>query len=527
MPASVPRGNRGSTGDAPALGRRVLAAGLVGAAVGLTPARGARAASPSISAATVAGLQQADRHLLRRFSYGANAAITADVLTAGGSSAWFEKQLVPEVIVDSAATALDGWFPSLTLTPQQMWSQYLNGRTLSSSISSEEFVRWTLLRRIRTNRQVHEVMTEFWSNLLHIASPDDSSWTHRPSYDKLLRRHALGRFDEMLVAAVTHPAMLLYLDNYASTKKAPNENLGREVLECHTVGRQTPYSETDVLNSTRILTGWAVDRGRTWQPSYDSAGHYVGPVKVMDFQATNASPDGRQTTVDYLTYLARHPATAARIARRLATRFVSDNPPQALVDDVAAVFRSSGTDIKTTLRALVGHPLFLTSAAPKIRTPTEDFVATCRALRMTISAPVVPGDFAKDCIWQASNIGPRPFDWPTPDGFPDSGASWSSATRMLGSWTVHMRLSAKGATGASFVANQTWLPTLPATAQTVVSTACARLLFEPPSAALVAAACESAGVRPDELITAQHKLVLERMPLLLACLLDSPTHMTR
>ena len=119
----------------------------------------------------------------------------------------------------------------------------------------ESYQRWLLMRRIRTKRQVQEVMTEFWLNHLNVPANGDATFTWRFDYDRQIRARALGSFRDILYAAVTHPAMGIYLNNAVSTKSHPNENLGRELLELHTVGRGE-YTEDDVKNSARILTGW-------------------------------------------------------------------------------------------------------------------------------------------------------------------------------------------------------------------------------------------------------------------------------
>lgn len=478
--------------------------------------------------ASVAGLSAADRHLLTRFSGGLDPALAQSAVAAGGARAWLQQQLSPGTIPDEPGAQVDSWFPVLQASPETLWARYKRDRSVTSTVASDNLAQRTLMRRIRSRRQVLEVMTDFWSNLLHVASPDDSCWTHRHTYDATIRQHALGRFDEMLRACVLHPAMLLYLDNYASTKSAPNENLGRELLECHTVGRETAYTEADVLNSTRILTGWHVDRLGTSSPSYRGADHHTGPVRVLGFRDANSSADGRGTTYRYLHYLAHHPATARRVARALATRFVSDTPSPALVAHLAAVFTKSGTSIPATLRALVAHPSFTGATRTKVRTPTEDFVATTRALRAEISQPRAEDDFARQTLYYAMQIGQRPFAWPTPDGFPDAGPAWSSATRMLGSWNTHHAMVGgviKG--GVSYPKLASWLPALPARFDTIVRNVSQRLLFEVPTESVVQAACASVGVRRDEVLRPGHPFTTERVHLLLACLLDSPFHLTR
>ena len=248
------------------------------------------------------------------------------------------------------------------------------------------YARWCLLRRIYSQRQVLESLTEFWEHHLYVPIHDDGVFPYRAQYGKLLREHALGRFDQMLMAAVTHPSMGIALDNAASTKRGVNENLGRELLELHTLG-QGNYSEDDVKNSARILTGYRVDMWRTWDAYYDENSHATGAVKVLDFEHPNADPDGRAVTEAYLKYLARHQLTARRIARKLAVRFVCDDPSKALVDRLAKVYLDNDTAIKPVLMALVDSEEFKRSVGVKVRTPTDDVVATYRVLGAKIGRP--------------------------------------------------------------------------------------------------------------------------------------------
>ena len=157
------------------------------------------------------------------------------------------------------------------------------------------------------------------------------------------------------------------------------------MLECHTVGQESGLiTEAGVRDSTMILTGYMVDMWETWAAFYSEDDHYVGPVSVAGFTSANDSADGRQVVKDYLRYLAHHPATAKRIARRLCERFISDSTSDATVQDIADAYSAADTDIKSTLEALIAHPEFLASAGKKVRTPTEDFAGTYRALGVKI-----------------------------------------------------------------------------------------------------------------------------------------------
>ncbi len=394
-----------------------------------------------------------------------------------------------------------------------------------------ELVRWSMLRRIYSQRQLHEVMTEFWLNLLHIPAPADKvAWVNRIGYDTLVRRHALGRYDELLYATTTSPSMGCYLDNAKSEAANPNENLGRELLELHTVGRLGGYDEADVLASARILTGWKVDLFDTWQPYYDKSDHYTGPVSVLNFSDPNRNPDGRDLTRRYLRYLAHHPATARRIAHRLAVRFVSDDPPADLVNRVKNAYLSSGTDIEATLRALVEHPEFDSAVGQKVRTPSEDLIATYRVLGVRATKPSGrTSDLSEAIIWQANSMGLQPFEWPTPDGPPDVNDAWTSVSRMLGSWQQHRNLAGGWwpNTAADYRPKRSFLPRLPARFDEIVDHVCRELHARPTTDELVAAACAAVGVRRWDRITEDHWVVEWQVPNLLRALLDTPRHMSR
>ena len=394
------------------------------------------------------------------------------------------------------------------------------------------YQRWCLMRRITSKRQVLEVVTEFFENHLHVPVHDDGVFGFRADYGKVIRSHALGRFDQMLVAAITHPAMGISLDNASSTKQAPNENLGRELLELHTVGRGH-HTEDDVKDSAKILTGYRVDTleapGDAW---YDNASHWTGPVKVLDFAHPNAAADGRPVAEAYLTYLAHHPQTARRLAKKLALRFVSDSPSEALVAHLAEVYLANQTAIVPVLRALVAHPEFAASAGAKVRTPTDDVVATYRALDVTVTRPTSDEATANAMLWQASNVGQTPFGWARPDGQPENGAAWSSASRMLASFEMHYVMSGGWwPTGdASYHPHTYWVPltgTQSMRFDALVEHLSRRLLCRTASSRVVEACCLATGFGAATTITRSHSVVKWGMPVLLTTVLDSPEHMSR
>jgi Protein of unknown function (DUF1800) len=477
-----------------------------------------------------------EEQVVSRLSFGWDRRLAHEV-ARDGVNAWLSRQLAPGSVHDDRAEAMRAWFPLLTWTPKQLWRAFRADRIDIQDLG-DDLARWTILRQIHSRRQLLEVMADFWSNLLYIPSPNDKSWMQRVGYDQTIRRHALGRFDTLLTKAILHPAMLLYLDNWMSSAHDANENLGRELLELFTVG--TIYTEEDVWDSAMILTGWTVDAKSTWRRRYRPADHFVGRVRVLDFTAGNHDRDGRVVAAAYLRHLAHHPATARRIATRLAVRLVDDDPPPKLVKNVAAAYLASGTDIAATVRSLVHDPLFGAAgfAGSKVRTPIEDYVATTRALGVQALAPSGGStdkatdkttDMATVCVWQALSTGQRPFGWPRPDGFPDSAQVWTTATRLLGSWQLHQTLASgtRPSTAVRYRDHAAFMPALPLSFAAFVGEVAARLLHAPADETMVRAAAQATGSSVDDVVTASHRAVKYSFPLLLTALLDSPAHMRR
>ena len=469
-------------------------------------------------------------HLASRFTYGMTPALLQEMSGYPTVQAWLDAQLAPATISDPGGDALDAWWPRLAWDAPTMWA-HEQAMTGEAWTAMADYQRWCLLRRMRSRRQLLESVTEFFENHLHVPVHDDGVFGFRADYGRTIRTHALGRFDQMLVAAITHPAMSISLDNANSTKNAPNENLGRELLELHTVGRGN-YTEDDVKASARILTGYKVAMWTTWATSYNPASHWTGPVQVMGFSHPNADADGRPVVAAYLTYLAHHPATAHRLARKLAIRYVSDSPSAALVDHLAQVYLANDTAIVPVLRALVAHPEFIAAKGLKVRNPADDVVATWRALDVQAAPPTGDGSGANAVLWQTVGLGQAPFDWARPDGQPEDGESWSSVSRVLASFETHYTLS-----GGWWPTAQTtyhpvasWVPLAAGQSMrfdALVEHLSRAFLGRTAPARLVEACCLATGLTAATSITLNHALVKWGMPVLLTTVLDSPEHMTR
>jgi hypothetical protein len=189
------------------------------------------------------------RHMLSRFSGGASTRRLAEVVAAGGPDAWFEAQLTPGSVPDPDGDALWAWFPVLAMTPGKRYALYKTGG-VPGWLQMQDLANWIMLRRLISSRALQEMMVDFWSNLMHVASPAADCWPFRVEYEETVRANAFGKFSDILPALALHPAMTLYLQNDQSKPTAVNENLGRELLECHTVGVGN-YTQADVADSPR------------------------------------------------------------------------------------------------------------------------------------------------------------------------------------------------------------------------------------------------------------------------------------
>jgi uncharacterized protein (DUF1800 family) len=465
-----------------------------------------------------------DLHLLRRATYGATPDLR-DQIEQRGRRNWLDDQLDPDSVGDAYCEDLIAdRFPHL-------------GWTIADAVLKIDDGSWDLMfdlgvasiaRATWSKRQLLEVMVDFWSNHLNVTNPFDGGWATRHDYDrKVIRKHALGRFEDMLIASATHPSMMYYLNNADSTKDLPNENYGRELLELHTVGVGAGYSETDMYNSALVMTGFGVD----WEIQkfqYHDWAHYVGPVQVMDWSSNNATAThGYNVGLNYLRYLANHESTALHIASKLVTRFVSDEPDQTLVDSLAGIYLDHDTAIVPVLRHLFRSAAFEASIGSKVRRPMEDVVATLRILG---DKPDKHGKAGMQGLyWMIEGLGNTPMGWVPPNGYPDVADAWRSAGGMLGRWNMHMSLAAH------------WWPdtlirpplkkllpnNLPATHGGLVDALAKRLVFRKLSAEHTDAVLALVGKTSADPLSEGDAAVEWRLAHLVAAILDSPYHLTR
>jgi uncharacterized protein (DUF1800 family) len=281
-----------------------------------------------------------------------------------------------------------------------------------------------------------ERLVHFWSNHFCVSAAKGPVRAIAGSFEReAVRPHVLGRFADMLVAVEQHPAMLFYLDNAQSfgphskagqnRKRGLNENLAREILELHTLGVDGGYTQADVTALARILTGWtfAGREGRLGEPGtfvFFANAHEPGNQTLLGkVYPAGGMEQGEAALAD----LARHPATARHIARKLVRHFVADNPPESLVAKLEEAFRATDGDLKSVAVALIDADEAWTTPLSKMRTPEEFMMAALRAIdRMPDDPGAILGPLAAMGmpLWQP----------PGPNGWPDDVDAWASPEGM-------------------------------------------------------------------------------------------------
>ncbi|MFF5296664.1 DUF1800 domain-containing protein [Paractinoplanes globisporus] len=495
----------------------------------MTTRRTLLAAAGAATAVTTLGLTEAApaaaavendpiAHLLRRATFGPTPASLAEA-TRLGVNGWLDRQLNPASIDDARADAVLSRLPLAGASIASVRSTI----KVHSYEAFGQLGRAVVARAAWSERQLFEVVAQFWANHLHITAPSSGVWDSRPDYEtQVIRRYALGKFADLLKASMRHPAMLTYLDNRSSTKAHPNENYARELMELHTVG--LIYSEDDVQQAARLLTGLTVRSDGTY--AYDAARHAGGPVSALGF--THPNGPGEAGPLAFADYLARHPATARRLAEKLCVRFVADVPPASLVTRLAQVYLDNDTAIVPVLRALFTSAEFAGAYGRKSRTPFEDMVATVRALGL---GPETSGIKALDALYNAMvDAGNAPFRWSTPDGFPDVAPAWQSPSLFLLRCNLHLNLAAgwypsQLTRPADLL--RSLVPSLPATYGALVDALAVRLTGTRLPAAHTAAVLSVAGKLPTSPLSSSDKSLAGSAPYLIALVLDSPTFQLR
>ncbi|GAA2385963.1 DUF1800 domain-containing protein [Dactylosporangium salmoneum] len=414
-----------------------------------TPTTGSSFGTPSdaaknatVKANTVLPKKDPARHLASRLTFGPNTKVISDINKLG-INGWIDKQLKPETIpLTRGEQKADAELVTYKLSYDQLKAQR-DDLDKKGIHADDENVRYTIAKQLFSDRQLFEMMCDFFNDYLHVAAFHDGNELTRASFDRdVIRKYALGNYVDMFVAANKHPALLRYLDQQDSTKDQINENLARENLELYTVGAFNGYNETDVRQAAMLQTGRSI---RDNQYIYRPEQHYVGPVKIMGFSHPNGDAAGGEAVQEaYFRYIALHPNTARYMAQNLATRFVSDVPPKTLVDAMAKTYVDKKSNIPAVLMTMLSRTEFWESVGQKVRRPGEYLTATYRALDIGADAPASftsnntnmspMAQGLGDIMRKLEEFGHAPMELPTPNGYPDVYVAWTSAGTMVNQW---------------------------------------------------------------------------------------------
>ena len=332
-----------------------------------------------------------------------------------------------------------------------------------------------LLRGAYSQWQLREVLADFWHNHFNVdIELRNETRGYFPAWDRDIREHMFGNFLQMLRNSTRNAAMLYYLDNAFNTWPNPNENYAREVLELHTLGalenffgavdpdtvpnnikgERAGYTEIDVFEFAKALTGWGVADGRQGDTldngtflfradrHYDD--HATDPIRVMDI--TIDSDGGINDVEQILTYLARHYGTARFIATKLCRRLVGDNVPESLIASTADEFwdrRDDGNQLREVYRHVLLSEEFKNTWGDKAKRPTEALLRAWRAVDIDYTPKLNEDEgenISRDLLNRLEQAGHRPFEMEPPTGYPDFKAFWQGTGTMVFTWRTITRL---------------------------------------------------------------------------------------
>jgi uncharacterized protein (DUF1800 family) len=471
--------------------------------------------------------QQAAAHLLSRFTYGAKPGQVEELVKMGLDN-WLEQQLKGNIADPELQQSLSK-FEDINLTNAEVENLYLRtaqvvkfairdgyihkdsatnsrGKAYRDSLQAymkvkgykatpelyRQFINQKMMRAVYTHNQLREIMTDFWFNHFNVSISKAQSALFIPAYERdVIRPQVFGKFENLLLSTAKSPAMLMYLDNSSSTgtnvplqnptgktqkppvakkKSGLNENYAREVMELHTLGVDGGYTQNDVTQAARILTGWTVapmgeyGYGAGMRATLEKIGTENlaarGFIKDGDFLfAMNRHDNGEKVVlgkkfaagggyeegVTLLKMLAQHQATAKFISKKIATRFVSDAPPQSLIDKMAKTFLSSNGDIKSVIITMVNAPEFWSPNAlrEKTKSPFELAISAVRGLDATVAQPY------QLYTW-ITKMGQQLYYYQAPTGFPDRGQYWINTGSLLNRMNFGLALASQRIPGISF-----------------------------------------------------------------------------
>jgi uncharacterized protein (DUF1800 family) len=415
------------------------------------------ASAPGTRGRPSGSLAPADVALLNRVSWGIDSAASNEFRRLGRSD-YLRSQLHPapgNALPAAAQAQIDAL--GLRRKPMDAWAVEMEERRRAADAIADDEAKKAaqqayqqdmnrlardaatqmLLNALYSPNQLQEQLTWFWFNHFNVHQYKSNLRVMVGDYEGRLRTHALGRFRDLLIASATHAAMIRYLDNEQNAANRINENYAREVMELHTLGVDGGYSQKDVQELARVLTGLSVnfsEKSPTLKPAQQSLyvrrgatefnplRHDMGEKLVLGERVAGR---GWDEIIEQLTRLASHPATARHVSRKLAAYFVADQPAPALVDRMSRAFASSDGGIAPTLQAMFDAPEFDASLARKFKDPMHFVVS---AVRLAYDGKTILN--TAPMLGWLNRLGEGPYNRQTPDGYPLDEASWSSSGQM-------------------------------------------------------------------------------------------------
>jgi uncharacterized protein (DUF1800 family) len=428
---------------------------------------------PAVKASPLTAEQKAS-HTLSRLTYGPRPGDVEKLASGGDAAVWtfVEQQLAPGSLDDAALEARLAELGALKMTLPELQHRFLRldevakdkGVDLGNPAARQALLNQVdpdnLLRRLdeelmdqklvtatEGRRQLQAVLVDFWFNHFNVSREKGPvHWMVLPYERDAIRPYVYGRFRDMLGAVAHHPAMLVYLDNWVSVRERPadplhpnppglNENYARELMELHTLGVNGGYTQKDVREAARCLTGWSVDRPQKAAVYvFHTRAHDEGEKVVLGqrFPAGGGEADGEKL----LDMLARQPATARFLSLELARFFVSDDPPPALVDRMARAYLESDGNLSSVYRVLFRSEEFWSQAAyrAKVKSPLILAVSAVRALDGHV-------DYAGALAGEIGKMGEPLYQCQPPTGYRDEAQAWVNTGALVTRLSFGLRLA--------------------------------------------------------------------------------------
>ena len=420
-------------------------------------------------------------HALNRLAYGARPG-DVDSVARFGVMRWIDRQLDPDRIPDAALAERERSFKILDYDREELARRYRDAvrerqrlqREMGDSLPRQgaragpmrefrelggQLQQLAIVRAALSERQLREVMVDFWSNHFNVFGNKGADRFLLPSYiEQTIRPRALGRFEDLLIATAESPAMLFYLDNAQSVAPGSsppfprsaqrrggqgvrarptgiNENYARELLELHTLGVDGGYTQQDVIEVARIFTGWSIERPAQGAGFvFHDWAHDFGDKRVL---GVTYHGEGKSEGIKLLKFLASNHATMHHVSTKLCARFVADEPPDGCVDAAVAAWRQTRGDLRAVLRAIFTSPDFWAPQAvrSKVKTPFEFVVSAVRA----VSADP---DTTPRLAQVVARLGQPLYLQPAPTGYAETESHWVNSGALLARMNAAVALAA-------------------------------------------------------------------------------------